>query len=167
MTTTGTAPSNSYLPLAYDGENYKIKPENVGYQQGDGQKLGVYTEASAGVGSWTPQITVGSLGSDTMARVACGFTVLQTFGSSYYYGAIEGMILRSHHTQYATMFVGTYRLVGDSTSAGGAAYFGAGGGTSAFNPNVNHNSQFILDGSDLKYSIWSSSGGTMWYSYLA
>ena len=30
MTTTGSAPSNSYLPLAYDGKNYKIEPQNVG-----------------------------------------------------------------------------------------------------------------------------------------
>lgn len=29
LTTTGSAPADSYIPIAYDGENYKVTPGNV------------------------------------------------------------------------------------------------------------------------------------------
>jgi hypothetical protein len=40
MTTTGSAPADSYIPLAHNGENYKVAPSNVGGFSGG---LGVTT----------------------------------------------------------------------------------------------------------------------------
>ena len=40
MTLTGSAPADSYIPLAHNGENYKVTPSNVGGFAGAGEFLG-------------------------------------------------------------------------------------------------------------------------------
>ena len=164
MTETGSAPTGSYLPLAFEGGNYKVSAGDLGLG-GAGQKLGVYTEATQSVPSSSTNIVAGELGTANIARVAFAFTILQSFGSSYYYGAIEGTLIRSYHTNYSVMFVGTYRLAGEGLSAGGAAYLGT--STAVFNPSVNHSSSFAISSSQIQLVIDPSSSSTIWYSYLA
>jgi len=48
LTTTGSAPADSYIPIAYDGENYKVIPSNVN-SVSTAQGLKVYANATSDV----------------------------------------------------------------------------------------------------------------------
>ena len=68
MTTTGSAPADSYIPLAHNGENYKIKP---GIMRGVGG-VGEYVDAET---AWpsnvnVAKIEIGDLGPESSIDIA-------------------------------------------------------------------------------------------------
>ena len=64
LTTTGAAPTGSYLPLAFEGENYKVTPGNIL------SSSEVYFESLSIAGSTTTDTLVGSVSDQYLTPVS-------------------------------------------------------------------------------------------------
>lgn len=62
MTTTGSAPADSYMLLAHNGENYKVTPSNVGGFAGAGEFLGRVDYGDTGVNAFGGNTYINNIG---------------------------------------------------------------------------------------------------------
>ena len=68
LTETGSAPAGSYLPLAYDGQNYKIQPATMLGIAGVGDYIDTETAWSSSYG--IAKIEIGDLGAASSINIA-------------------------------------------------------------------------------------------------
>tara|TARA_R110000851_G_scaffold56982_1_gene133029 strand:+ start:189 stop:734 length:546 start_codon:yes stop_codon:yes gene_type:complete len=174
LTTTGSAPTGSYLPLAFEGGNYKVSAGDLGLG-GAGQKLGVYTEGTQSVPyNVQTDIVAGGLGTFNIARVSFAFTLYRDVSSQPYYGSLQGTIQRTYYTTHGgpVSFAGVYGFEQGGTSTKNVNNFLYLGKSNPSSPIYHQGNMYILFeviGNEIKLRITNYTGAsiTIWYSYLA
>lgn len=172
MTLTGSAPSASYVPLAYDGKNYKIDPEN--FAGGGAGKAKAVSGTVTSSTSWRT-VLIGDLGSEDVLTVSAAFCFRNSLNLTWN-ATINGSLAKTAGGYFnSCYFVGgylTYRVLPVAGEGGGVFTYNGGGvdGTS-FGPNStdgNYSTSLYVSSNKLywRWSQWPGRAGSYWATYL-